>query len=102
MEDARYEQSEFVSTFARGMSISDKTYISIGRRRVVVGIASVMTLLAMYLVKPMYGFYPNSILYILNGLIISSMIGYTVEGLIMWNTSITDLSEDEEGEEIEA
>ena len=99
MENARYTTESSLDEVNQGMSLDSETYISIGKRQTMTGMFTVVLLLTMFLTKPCYSYVANTAVFILNGIAISSLIGFTIEGLIMWNSVEETLSEDRIGEE---
>lgn len=102
MEEATYssDPKKGLKELLKGVSLDVKTYMLIGRRQTTLGVTSIMMLLFMTFTKPYYAVLPNSILMVINGLIISAMIGYTIEGGFMWFTSNETQSKDGGGLEI--
>ena len=97
LKEALYESPVENTEETKGYLITD-TYNKIGRRQVLIGITSIISLLGMFLIKPFNNSIVVVILYVLNGGIISALIGYTLEGLFLWNNPELDLSEDGGGE----
>jgi len=81
-----------------GLTDSEQLDITIGKRQTVIGLFSIVSLLFVFLAKPFSSELANIIIFVANGLIISSLIGYMVEGIFVW--CFPDIpSEEGEGED---
>lgn len=100
LEDIRYSPSIYDEELKNVCTLDEKTYTSIGRRQTILGMTSIIILLVMFLTRPCYSFFANTLVFIGNGLVVTALISYTIGGLMLWNNSVTTLSEDK-GEEIE-
>jgi hypothetical protein len=83
----RLPAQETGSDDEEGMFENVKTYNKIGKRQTFIGMISVGWLLCMYNFKPFHDYWGMVALFIVNGLIIASLLGFTAEGLFMWNSS---------------
>ena len=101
MKEALYSKTNAMSEEIQGMFLTTKTYKSTGRKQVILGLISSSVLLALYNTTPFYGDLGNTITYVFNGLVITALLGYTVEGIVLMDASEVSLSEDGGGEEIE-
>jgi hypothetical protein len=82
----------------KGNTVIDSVYKSIGKRMVLSGVFSVVLLLAMFLTKPFLTMGLNITIFVINGLIVSALLGYIVEGLFLWNNSLESVEEITEGD----
>lgn len=98
MNEALYSEVSDSIEEEEGLTLSEETDIKIGRRQTLVGLLSVVTLLCLHTLRPHYLESISTITLILNGLIISALVGMTIEGYLQWNTTIEPPSEDGEEE----
>ena len=97
MEEALYSEVSEETEEINGLTLPEETDITIGRRQTLVGLLSVLTLLSLHMLKPHYLESISIITLVLNGIIISALIGFTLEGYFQWNSPVEYSSEDEEG-----
>lgn len=96
MEKALYSPVE-EDTAEDSQTLMEELDISVGRRQTLLGILSVLALLVLHNQPPFYEYWANIVAGVLNGVVISAMAGYTIEGLLIWNSPVKVSTEVEEG-----
>lgn len=96
LKDALYERGKVETEETDGVYLDVATYRGIGKRQTLLGFTSIVTLLYMFTTEPFYDYYGNVAMFFFNGVIILALIGYLIEGQIMWSASMNNSYEDEE------
>lgn len=96
IEEVYHSERVGVGKKQKGLMITEELDIKQGKRQTVIGLFSIIVLMFMFLLKPFILNYVNIIVFVFNGLIITSLIGYMIEGVMIWNFPEYS-SEDEEG-----